>query len=68
MRMAVRERMEPDERERLVVTILERYPPIDRLEEVMGPEPGDEGSEEVEAFLAARSRWQLPYSSPAESE
>jgi hypothetical protein len=51
-------------RERLVREILRDYPPIRRLEEIMGPEPAADEREEVDAFLGARVRWQQPYPAP----
>jgi hypothetical protein len=65
--MAIREPMRADERDRLVAELLRKYPPIRRLEELMGPEPTPEDTDEVEAFLRARARWQQPYPAPEES-
>jgi hypothetical protein len=64
--MTIRERERVDERDRLVARLLREYPPIQRLEEIMGPEPTPEDAGEVDAFLQARSRWQQPYSTPEE--
>jgi hypothetical protein len=64
--MAVRERVKSNKRDRLVAELLEKFPPIQRLEELMGPEPAPEEAEEVDAFLRARAQWQQPYSPPKE--
>jgi hypothetical protein len=51
----------------MVAKLLQQYPPIDRLEQLMGPEPTPEEADEVEAFLQARARWQQPYPAPEET-
>lgn len=65
--MAVQERLGADDRETLVAKILEHYPPVDRMETIMGPEPTFDELAEVDAFLRARSQWQQPYSRVPES-
>jgi hypothetical protein len=65
--MAVRERARTDERDRLVAELLQKYPPIRQLEQLMGPEPTPGEAGEVEAFLRARSEWQQPYAAPKET-
>ena len=65
--MAVREQRVIDDRDRLVAGLLQKYPPIRRLEQIMGPEPLAEEAGEVDAFLEARSRWQQPYLGPSET-
>jgi hypothetical protein len=62
--MTVRERVTTDERDRLVSELLQKHPPIRRLEQLMGPEPTADEAEEVELFLRARSQWQQPYPAP----
>jgi hypothetical protein len=62
--MTVRERISTDERDRLVAELLQKYPPIGRLEQLMGPEPTADEADEMEVFLRARSRWQQPYPAP----
>jgi hypothetical protein len=59
--MAVREQLVTDDRDRLVAELLQKYPPIRRLEQLMGPEPTADEADEVDAFLQARSQWQKPY-------
>jgi hypothetical protein len=59
--MTVRERQRTEERDRLMAELLKNYPPIQQLEQLMGPEPTPEEAAEVEAFLQARSLWQQPY-------
>jgi hypothetical protein len=65
--MAIREQVITDHRDRLVAELLQKYPPIRRLEQIMGPEPLPEEAGEVDAFLEARSRWQQPYLGPPEA-
>jgi hypothetical protein len=64
--MTVQERVETAERNRLVDELLQKYPPIHQLEELMGPEPTAEEAGEVDLFLRARSGWQQPF--PASGE
>jgi hypothetical protein len=59
--MAVREQLVTDDRDRLVAELLQKYPPIRRLEQLLGPEPTADEADEVDAFLQARSQWQKPY-------
>jgi hypothetical protein len=65
--MTVRERVTTDERDRLVAELLQKYPPIGQLEQLMGPEPTADEADEVEVFLRARSRGQQPYPAPEET-
>jgi len=65
--MAIRERVVTDDRDRLMAEILRDYPPIRRLEQLMGPEPAPDEAGEVDAFLQARSQWQQPYLGPHET-
>lgn len=65
--MTVRERTKNSEREKWVAELLRDYPPVRHLEELMGPEPAPEETGEVDAFLQARSEWQLPYSAAKEA-
>lgn len=58
--MAVRDLTGTEERDSLVAEILRTHPPIQRLEEIMGPEPTGDAAGEVDAFLRARSAWQQP--------
>jgi hypothetical protein len=64
--VAVRERTEAHKRQKLLADLLKKYPPIDRLEDLMGPEPPAEEDDEVDAFLRARAGWQQPYPGPEE--
>jgi hypothetical protein len=64
-RMIIREQNPTEERDALIAEILQRYPPIQLLEEVMGPEPADSSTDDVDALMEARERQRQPYS-PAE--
>jgi len=59
--MAVEKQVTSEKRDRLTAEILARYPPVQHLEELFGPEPEGGESAEVDAFLEARKTWQLPY-------
>jgi hypothetical protein len=52
---------ELEKRERLVAELLAKYPPVQRLEEIMGPEPTPDEADEVDAFLQLRNQWRQPY-------
>jgi hypothetical protein len=65
--VTIYERTDVDERDRLLAQLLQDHPPIQRLEEIVGPEPMPEDRDEVDAFLQARSRWQQAYPMPEEA-
>lgn len=54
------------ERDALVADILTEHPPVERLEELMGPGPSADDPDDLEAFLEARTGWQQPYSPASE--
>jgi hypothetical protein len=64
--MTIQEREGTQERDRLVAELLQQYPPIHRLEELMGPPPTADEAGEVDLFLQARAQWQQPYRAPEE--
>jgi len=55
--MTVSELSQAKKRERLLAKLLRDYPPVRRMEDVMGPAPDPAEAGEVDAFLAARSQW-----------
>jgi len=57
----IKEYSPADLRHDLLARILAEYPPISRLEEILGPEPEDDATEDLEAFLRSRAQWQQPY-------
>ena len=65
--MTVRERTKTRAREKWVAELLQDYPPVRQLEELMGPEPTPEEIGEVDEFLRARAEWQQPYSATKET-
>ena len=62
--MTVLEPVDTEARDRLVAEILHRFPPVSRLEDLMGPEPPDDEVGEVDTFLRARAAWRRPYGPP----